>query len=455
MPAPIHFCALALLASALPGDPPVLSLDERLLATIPDGLVLEGKPITSPDGRTTVPNVHRVTWSPDGSAVGFVGLKGETPHAVVGETVHGSYHWIEGPAFSADGQHWAFRVGKRVEKDRERWWVLRDGKEEGAQNWIGSVALAPDGSAAAAWTQPGARIAAGGEYRPGDLVLVSPWRKGAEWDDALALMPPRFGPSGSFLTTLAMQAGTWRLLLVDKKGERELGKPQSWITDWDISDDGKTFVLAVADASGGNGAGAAPPGMPPGMLGPGGKSVVVFGKSTWGREHDDASSPRLSPDGKHVAYRIRAKGRQGVALDAGKDAQPGYDGVVEIVFRPDGKEVGFVACDGCRPVEGLMSLGGSPVLQGGTWRVVARGASGREQPVEGAWAEVRDLTWSRDGKRLAFATRSADGWRVVCGERTSAAFDEVGPPRFAPDGKKLAFGARAGRELHWKVLALE
>jgi hypothetical protein len=43
----------------------------------------------------------------------------------------------------------------------------------------------------------------------------------------------------------------------------------------------------------------------------------------------------------------------------------------------------------------------------------------------------------------------------VCGDKRSETFDEIGEPHFAADGLRIAFGARKGRELWWKVLALE
>jgi hypothetical protein len=195
---------------------------DRPLATVLEGLVLEGKPIVSPDGLTTVPDVQRVVWSPDGSAVGYVGLRGETPVPVIGSKDHGNYAWADGPVFSADSKHWAFRVGKPAGKDRERWWVLLDGKEVGAEDWIGDVALAPTGGGWCAWTQPGARYDESGAYARGDQVLVTPWKKGAKWDDASSLIAPRFARDGSFVATLASKSSTWRL-----PGRRQEGRARA------------------------------------------------------------------------------------------------------------------------------------------------------------------------------------------------------------------------------------
>lgn len=429
--------------------------EEGLLATVPAELALEGQPIVSPDGLATVRDLVRIVWSADGSGVGYVGLRGERPVPVIGAELHdGGYAWADGPVFSADGKHWAFRVGKMAGKDRERWWVLLDGKEVGAEDWIGAVALAPSGDSWCAWTQPGARYDSTGAYERGDQVLATPWKKGAKWSDANSLVAPRFSPDGSFVTTLASKAGEWHLLVVDKKGERELGKPHAWILDWDVSADRKSFALLVPDPDS-SASDELPPDLPPSMLPGGGKPVVVFGKETFGAQREGAGLVTLSPDGKQVAWSFRSKGQSGVAVGAGKDAKPSGERVVAIVWRPDGKELAFVRCDGAREKPGLSSASGEAILEGGTWTVVRRAANGKESPESTTWEEIADLAWSKDGELLAYAAKDAEGWRIVCGEKRSAAFDEVGAPRFALDGKSVGFGARKERELHWKVLSLE
>src|SRR5262245_29068894 len=177
-------------------------LEERLIARVPESLALEGKPVRSPDG-VLVPVVHRVVWSPDGATVGYVGLEGKVPHPVIGDGVMKAYDYASGPEFSRDGAHAAFRVGKRTGKDKERWWVLLDGKETGAEDWIGGLAIAPDGKSYAAWTQPGAKLDSTGAYGQGPQVLVTPWKRGAKWEDADSLVDPRFAPDGSFVTAIA------------------------------------------------------------------------------------------------------------------------------------------------------------------------------------------------------------------------------------------------------------
>jgi hypothetical protein len=423
-------------------------LEERLMARVPAELALEGKPIRSPDG-IEVPVIQTVTWSPDGAQVGYVGLKGEVPWPVLGEQTFKAYDYASGPVFGRDGTHSAFRVGKRVTKDRERWWVLLDGKEVGAQDWIGEVALAPDGGSFAAWTQPGANLASDGSYARGRQVLVTPWKAGAKWDDADSLMPPRFAPDGSFVTALASKAGGWRFICADKKGERDLSPPQPFLLGYDVSADAKNFALVVPDMSSGDPAAGPPMSGMSDM-----KCTIVFGKQSLGRDADGASSPRLSPDGKQLAWIFREGALHGVAIGDGKRRKAEHRWIRELTFGPDGKELVFASGKGGTVNTALVGTDGQSEVEGAEWGIVHRDSSGSEKSGTESFRRVANFTWSRDGSKLAFAAKTPEGWCIVCGEQRSATFDEVGEPHFAADGLRVAFGARQGRELWWKVLAV-
>jgi hypothetical protein len=422
-------------------------LEERLMARIPAELALEGKPIRSPDG-VEVPVVETVTWSPDGAQVGYVGLQGEVPWPVLGEQKFKAYDYASGPVFGRDGTHFAFRVGKRVGKDRERWWILHDGKETAAQDWIGEFALAPDGASFAAWTQPGAKLEAGGAYAQGPQVLVTPWKAGAKWEDADSLTPPRFAPDGSFVTALASKGGSWRLICADKKGERDLSPPQPFLTGYDVSADGKSFALIVSDM--GTDEDAEPP--PPGMENT--KCTIVYGKQTLGRDTDGAGAPRFAPDGKQLAWVFREGALFGIAIGDAKRRKAEHKWIRELEFRPDGKELVFAAGTGGAANPAVIGNDGQPQIDGAEWRVVRRDATGGEKSGSESFRRVVHFAWSRDNSKLAFAGQTKEGWCIVCGDIRSETFDEVGEPHFAADGLHVAFGARRGRELWWKVLTL-
>ena len=228
---------------------------------------------------------------------------------------------------------------------------------------------------------------------------------------------------------------------------RELGAAHAFITGYDVSEDGKSFALTVFAPQATDGR-AAPP--MPGL--PGAKSVIVFGKQTFGAERDDAVAPCLSRDGKQVAWVLREGAKHGVAFGDGKRAKASHDWVKALSFRPDEKELVFAAGTGGTANVALLDPDGGNQIDGAQWRIVRSDSTGPERVDTESFLRVAHVTWSQDSKQLAFAALTAEGWRIVCGAKRSEPFDELGPPHFSADGTRIAFGARKGRELWWKVL---
>ncbi|MCA8980116.1 MAG: PD40 domain-containing protein [Planctomycetes bacterium] len=440
---------------ALTGE---LRLEEARIATIPDGIELEGAPLVGPDGKEW-PNVHRVQWSPDGRRVAYVGLKEGRTHAVIGEDVLESYHFLSAPVFSDDGEHVAFRAGNRKSAKQEQWWVLLDGKQTGAEDWIGAVQFRPGTDELCYWTQPGARIGSMGEYTGGDLVLRAGKRKSKKWDDANALMPLHFSADGEVIASPAMRGGKWTALVFDKKGERKPGKQEglSMLSAVALSPNGKEVALCGADP---RGTGSEVPDLPPGMAPPRGmfgmKLIVMHGKEVYGRDELGAGQAVFSPNGKSLAYKLLSNEGMAIAVD-GKTALAFQDGFVQTpVWSPDSKRIAYGVNEG-GAVDPFWRLSpeGDGAITGGKVRVVQHDPRGKHEERGEEFLEVRDLVWNSDSSKLAYCARTAEGWIVVCGAMHSSVFDEVGTPSFAPDDGKLLFGARVGRELWWKVLELE
>ena len=428
-----------------------VSFEETLLATIPEGYSLEGEPRRDPDGNT-VPNVSRVVFSPDGRRVAYVAHQGSQSYPTVGEEVGEAYHYIDPPFFSDDGQHVGFRVGNRVKKDREKWWVLLDGEETHPEDWMGRVTFRPGSDEVVYWAQPGARIADGGFYERKDLIFKCPGKKGKKWRDARALFPPTYSSDGKTVATAASRGGEWYVLLITKRGQKQAKKGYSMINCVALSPNGKDHAVSVLKDSDGLGFGD----MPPGMTMMGGSFAIEHGKKKYGAGYDSAGVPVFSPDGKHLAYKVLRAGQMGIAIDGDKRAECEHDYVFTPIFHPKGKRIAYVANQGGK-IDDYWKMGveGDWSLKGGENRIISHDLRGKKSEQSEAYLEIRHSTFSPDGDLIAFAARTEEGWRIVVGEKQSEPFDELGPPVFSADGKVVAFGARSERELWWRTLAVE
>jgi WD40 repeat protein len=449
-------CLLTALNSAAPGE---LLLEEQRLATIPEGIELEGEPVFDPDGNEW-PNVNPVRWSPDGRRVAYVGIMDGKTHAVIGDEVLKSYDLLGAPIFSYDGEHVAFRAGNRRTAKQEKWHVLLDGKEVGNEDWIGLVAFRPGSDELCYWTQPGARIGSMGEYTGGDLVFRAGKQKGKQWDDANALLPVAFSSDGSVIASPAQRKGAWHVMRFDKKGERKLGKRDdgySLINSFALSPDGKDVAVCCPDP---RASGSEMPDLPPGTAPPAGMFgmhlVVMHGKDVYGRDEHGAGQPVFSPNGKHLAYKLKTDDGMTIGVD-GKSTALWPDSFVHTpVWSPDSKRFAYAVTEG-GTVSPFWELGpeGDTAIKGGKTRMIVSDRRGKDPEIGEEYLEVRDVAWTPDGDTVTFRARTDDGWVVVCGERVSPVFDEVGAPVCSQDGSKVCFGARAGRELWWKVMEIE
>ena len=444
---------LDLLSCLLLTTPPVgdLLLEETLLATIPDGISLEGPRMTDPNGNPHQV-VHRPVWSPDGRRVAFVGQGAEGAHPVIGEEVGEHYDYVNAPVFSEDGEHVVFRVGSRTSKKKESWSVLYDGEEIDDEDWIGAVSIAPDGEALAYWTQPGAKIEASGAYDRGDQVLMMLERSGKKWKqrksskfrDARSLVAPVFSAEGDDVLSVCMDGGSWCAVTFErgKKKAKTHGEFFFCGNDMAMSADGKSWAITA---------------MPEGAftsLGPGGspaEAVFQDGEPLAG-DYEASGCPVFVPDGNEIAYKIQLEGKFGIGFDGEEEVEPQFDFVQAPVFDPDGAHIAFVAVDGSesRDAHPVSRVAESNVTGGR--RSVVRKQLGEPELVRGAeWLEVDRIVFSPDSEQLAYAARSSAGWQVVLDEVPGPIHDEVGRLRFSEDSGQLVYGSRDDRELWWRV----
>ncbi len=426
---------------------------DRELSTLPDGIELVGPPMIDPNGKSYEVR-SPVQWSPDGLQVAYVGYKGGKSYPVVGEHVEKSHDYVNRPVFGDNSEDVVFRVGDRASKTKEKWFLYRgpDTKSSKRYDWIGSPALAPDGSRVIGWNQPGAKISTGGYYARKNVQIEGAWKKGKKWEDAIMLTAPLFSADSKTAFSAALRGGTWSIVAFDKKGERELVKGLMSATELALHPKGKevAFTTMVMPK-----AGSTPPTGAPSWMG---SSEVQFDGKTYGEGFDASLTPVFSPDGKRLAYKVVADGKMGIAVDNEDEVKTDWDFVTRPVFSEDGKQVAFVANSGTTLADAFRTSRGADLQErGGKDQVIVLSVKALEKPDEiGAIADrIARLKFGPGKDQLAYAARTADGWRVHCGEFTSEPFDEVGELIFNDKGTVIGFGARLEREILWRTLKLE
>lgn len=420
---------------------------ERRIAVVPEDLAFEGTSITGPDGRTYTPR-SRFAFGANGGFVAYVAYREGASVAVVDDRVLGEFDYLDEPVLDPNGEHYAFRAGRRVERDREQWWAIVDGEKGATYDWIGALALGSDG-AAAFWEQPGARIAADGSYRNGKMVFHFGRRDGKPMDSALSLLRPAVSADGARVATVGVRANEHVAVVASARKHEIAREGFPMVEGFAISRDGKRVALCVVV-----GGAPLPPGMPPMPGMSAGHRRIHDGKRDLGEAFDEAFGPVFRPDGKKLAYRFVSGGRMGIAIDDREVTEERSEFLGEPVFAEDGRSLVWFSCDGGEldAFERLQPWAAERII-GGRYAIHRRSSDGCARIADDLDG-VAHLTFGPKDA-LAFAARDSDGWRVIAGETTSDAFDEVGPPVFAADGSRVAFGARSGRELWWRVLEIE
>jgi len=422
--------AVLLLAIAAAAETP-LSLEEKLLATVPAEHD-EKQKMPDPDGNMVEVGGIILAWSPDGTRVAWLAHSGGRNFGVVDGEKGEISTFADGIVFSPDGKHVAWRAGNRTKDDKaERWWIAIDGKKQAEFDLLGPPRFSPDSARVAHWGNEGAYIAKDGSYAGGKWFVVDGGKRlPGDYSDSDYFTPPVFSPDGKSLAYVASPKQGQSVVVAFGKASEAYALADTPA----FSPDGKQIAWgAIKDD----------------------RWTVWHNGMPIGREFDHAGIPVFAPKGGALAFVGISKGKKFVVV-AGKKSGGDFDGIGAPVFSPDGKAVAFT---GNRGGTGFGPPGGGataadpylldreePGLQGGEWRVVAGGKEGE------AFDGVQNISWSADGKAVAYAAKKGAKWRVVAGSTKSAEFEEVGPPRFSADGKKVAFGARVGLELWWKVV---
>lgn len=168
--------------------------------------------------------------------------------------------------------------------------------------------------------------------------------------------------------------------------------------------------------------------------------------------------PVVSPDRNYWAAVVKKDGKSCVMLNG--NAGRGYDKVAALGFSPDSMKVAYIAAEGdvffvcvnqdrhpsfslIDPEQGIVFTNNSKHLayvvrkDKNTWCVVKDGAPGP------AWEEIKLVTFSPDGTRLAYAARKNDQWHLVEGESASPGYTVIQRVVFSPDSASLVYIARS------------
>ena len=429
--------------ATMAGEEPVL------LATLPDGIELQGRPYLDPNGRQ---RIDRSTLVFDAAVtrVAYVGWRGERSLAISGDELLGDFDFLDEPLVPPAPLPVLFRAGDRTGKEQERWWLLANAKKTQPSDWIGAVACSEDGANVAWWEQPGAKLAKDGSRERGEQELCWNGKRIAKWADADSLEPPLFAPDGSRVAGIVEKNG-WRVALASPKKAELQGDGKGLVRDLAWRPDGSGVVWCEAASIG--------PGAR--MLGAmaesaGAKFEIVAGKARLGKGFASCGAPVVAPDGRAIAYKFFQVvdtggvicGRLGIGVDDAPRAASQFVAVDPLVWSADGRHLAAavaLAAAGAPEKEqnavNFVARRYDRTAVKGTWHAWRDGAT--SEP----WDDVHHVTWSPDGKRLAWVGARDGKQHVVVDGKAGAPWDEVGPLHFAADGKSLFFGALDGRKI--------
>lgn len=418
---------LALLPQSPSASPP------RTLAQVPEGFALSEELV-----RTAEPSTYRrgtsLRFASDGSLVAYVARRGDQAHPVVGSELGPAYSDVSTPCIA--GGRAFFVVSRVTGENTASSWVWVDGKEVEREDWIGELAVSPNGKRVAYWTFPGARYgdAPTPEVRKHYLAVATradsgQWfvARGKAWQGCVE-QAPLFDATGAALLAGAFD-GKAGILIERRQRETVACEGGVSIRSFAASRDLRaTAIEGTNDNSQ--------------------RSVLLFRQKRVGSGFPSIGRPVVDAGGKHVAYVVAIADGRSVAIDDEKTPTGRWDHVFELAFDPAGEELAQVVNRG-----GSTDPQYEPCILGGEHFVVVR-ALGRAEPrADGPkFGAIRDLVWDAKGERLAYSAQDARGWRIVCGDVQSEPYADVGAAVFTARG--IEFGARDGRELLWCTLPL-
>lgn len=328
---------------------------------------------------------------PDGSTIVYAARKGEKCYLVTGTKKSEPFDYVglAPPMFPPPD---LMMPDDPVTQD-----MRRDDK------WLAAV-FSSDGKRLAYLAYRGGRYMEGFYLGGGKPFTVVDGKKGAEYDDISELS---FSPDGKTFAFWASDKKERFVVIGDQRREaydREPGGTNSEVV-W--SPDGKSYAYSVSRGKK--------------------QMVVLNGKA--GRPFDEISTPFFAPDGKTLCYYSRTDSGSYTFVMGEVEVSSPSESVSSVTFSPDGKSYAYAAC----------SDGKFAVVVGGK-RGISYGTC------------VIRLQYSPDGRAVAYVGSRDSKEHVIVGEKEYGPFDRVKMLTFSPDGKKLAFAAVKEKELWWKVV---
>jgi Tol biopolymer transport system component len=438
-----------------------VSFDEKVLATIPEGVIAKDVAFFK-DGRqaayraiaggkmyVAVNNAKQaeytsiaegIKFSPAGK-IAYRATNGSQWFAVVAGAPGPGLQSVGFPVFSRDGSKFAYEgsrgIGARTDFTASS--VFVNGQKDGEWAACGVPAISADNSVVAHSVRIGKNGTATQAFRTADAMVIG-GKAGPEVDQ---VSNPYFAPTGNRMAYRSRAEYTWTMM-VDGKAQESAAD----IGDAVWSSDGKNVAYRAGNR--------------------GKYSMVLNGKK--GAEYPALSDPVWSPDNKTVAYVVTDATQGGEFIVYGDRKTEIYGRVYTPVFSSDGQHMAFgarasngkymvVFDDKLGPAEFesignvVISPDGKRVAFAGQWnfRWTCVIDSGR--------ASMNDIVqtpvWAPDSKKVAWAGQNQGKWFVEVNYRRGDDYDEVlTPPAFSADGKRCAYGVRRGPDLMWRVVTV-
>jgi len=451
---------IAVLALLLAPQAEKISFDQKVLATIPEGIL--AKDITFfKDGRqvayramgagkqyvcvnnTKHPDYPVISdglrWSNTGKLAYRVS-NGTTSFAVIGGQPGQSFQSDGMPVFSPDGNKYAYECnrGASGRMDATAWAMNVNGQKGNDWASCGQAFWSGDSATVGHYVRIGKPGTPQRPFHTVDAMVIG----GKMLGEFEHVSNPFFAPKGARWAYRTNTPPTWTMV-VDGKAQETAAD----VGDCIWSPDGQHYAYRVGSREGysmvvDGKKSAMVPNLNDPVWSPDGKTCAFVAKApdanageyiVYGDRKTEVFGrvypPVFSADGQHMAYAARGEtGKYMVIMDE-KRGPAEFEAVSPIAISPDGQHVAFAGQWNFR------------------WTCVID--SGRSSPND----IIQPPVWSPDSKKVAYAGQQQGKWFVEVNYRRGEDVDEVlTAPVFSSDGKKCAYGARKGNELIWYVV---